>query len=180
MQIATNHFGHFILTAELLPLISKAEAPRIVNVASSAQKFAPRAEKFLADINAKKKYSPWPQYGVTKLCNMLFTYELVLRLKSKYPKIIVGGQKAPRNLSAPHKTQSHLSSPLRPCPVALPLSVSGTDACVHSCSGDPPRIHGHKSPEFGQHWLFEAHHERAVCHAWRKRSHVASLRIMRR
>ena len=91
MQIATNHFGHFILTAELLPLIAKAEAPRIVNVASSAQKFAPKAEKFLADINAKNKYSPWPQYGVTKLCNMLFTYELVLRLKSKYPKIIVGG-----------------------------------------------------------------------------------------
>jgi hypothetical protein len=95
MQIATNHFGHFILTAELLPLIAKAEAPRIVNVASSAQKFAPKAEKFLADINANKKYSPWPQYGVTKLCNMLFTYELVLRLKSKYPKIIVGGGRSP-------------------------------------------------------------------------------------
>jgi len=42
MQIATNHFGHFILTSELMPLLKKTPKSRIVNVASSAQAMAPK------------------------------------------------------------------------------------------------------------------------------------------
>jgi NAD(P)-dependent dehydrogenase (short-subunit alcohol dehydrogenase family) len=34
LQFATNHLGHFALTARLLPLLRRASAPRVVSVSS--------------------------------------------------------------------------------------------------------------------------------------------------
>ena len=75
MQIGTNHFGHFLLTNLLMPLLKKA-APdaRIVNVSSLAHE---RGRMNFDDINYEKRpYGPAEAYGQSKLANVLFTREL--------------------------------------------------------------------------------------------------------
>jgi len=75
LQIGTNHFGHFLLTNLLMPLIKRA-APgaRIVNVSSAAHEMG---AMHWDDINFEKtKYRPIVAYGQSKLANVLFTREL--------------------------------------------------------------------------------------------------------
>jgi NAD(P)-dependent dehydrogenase (short-subunit alcohol dehydrogenase family) len=73
LQFATNHLSHFALTGLLLPLLSKAEAPRVVNVSSLAH----RGGKIDFDnLQAERKYRSWPAYQQSKLANLLFTFEL--------------------------------------------------------------------------------------------------------
>ena len=75
MTFGTNHLGHFLLVTQLLPLLRKAAPSRIVVVASKAHF---RAKKI--DWNAlrepTKTISGFPEYGVSKLCNVLFVKEL--------------------------------------------------------------------------------------------------------
>jgi len=77
MQMGTNHFGHFLLTALLWPIVNK-QGGRIVNHASDAQNFVhwKAQTSFLDDLNAERSYNPWVQYGNTKAANLLFTYQL--------------------------------------------------------------------------------------------------------
>jgi len=78
MQIGTNHFGHFLLTNLLMPLIKEA-APgaRIINVSSSTHEFGKIQWE---DINwDKTPYSPFKAYSQSKLANVLFTKELARR-----------------------------------------------------------------------------------------------------
>ena len=73
MQFGTNHLGHFALTGFLLPLIKKTAAARVVTVASMAHNMG----KFDQDnLNAEKGYKKSSVYGLTKLSNLLFAYEL--------------------------------------------------------------------------------------------------------
>ena len=75
MQIGTNHFGHFLLTNLLMPLIKRA-APgaRIVNVSSLAHEMG---EIYWDDINFEKSpYNTIKAYQQSKLANVLFTKEL--------------------------------------------------------------------------------------------------------
>lgn len=74
MQLGVNHLGHFLLTLELLPLLTDPASPaRLVNVASEAHKFG---KINFADLNSDKSYSAWTAYGQSKLANVLFTYEM--------------------------------------------------------------------------------------------------------
>ena len=75
MQIGTNHFGHFLLTNLLMPLIKRA-APgaRIINVSSGAHK---AGQILWEDINWEKtSYDAFKTYAQSKLANILFTKEL--------------------------------------------------------------------------------------------------------
>lgn len=38
MHLGTNHFGHFVLTNQLLPLIKNTPQSRIINVSSGGHK----------------------------------------------------------------------------------------------------------------------------------------------
>ncbi len=76
-QIGTNHFGHFLLTVLLLPLITSNG--RIINHSSSAHQFAATNFTF-NDLLSEKSYDPWTAYGNSKSANLLFTYELNKRL----------------------------------------------------------------------------------------------------
>ena len=81
-QMGTNHLGHFLLTELLLDAISKGNNPRIVNVSSSAHRLGKLKTGDKSEINvSKESYSPWTVYGNSKLANLLFTNELVRRLK---------------------------------------------------------------------------------------------------
>jgi NAD(P)-dependent dehydrogenase (short-subunit alcohol dehydrogenase family) len=75
-QVGTNHLSHFALTGLLLPLLRKAEAPRVVNVSSLAH----RGGKIdFSNLQAEHKYRSWPAYQQSKLANLLFTFELQRR-----------------------------------------------------------------------------------------------------
>jgi NAD(P)-dependent dehydrogenase (short-subunit alcohol dehydrogenase family) len=76
-QIGTNHFGHFMLTALLFPIISKNG--RIVNHSSGAHHMAAPDFPF-SNIQSETSYDPWVAYGNSKAANLLFTYELNNRL----------------------------------------------------------------------------------------------------
>src|SRR5580658_1909796 len=76
LQFGTNHLSHFALTSLLLPLLRKAQAPRVVNVSSLAH----RGGKIdFANLQAERKYNSWPAYQQSKLANLLFTFELQRR-----------------------------------------------------------------------------------------------------
>ncbi len=77
MQFGTNHLGHFALTAELMPLIERGHAKRIVNLSSRGHHFAPVD---FDDPNFERRpYDPWVSYGQSKTANVLFTVGLEQR-----------------------------------------------------------------------------------------------------
>jgi NAD(P)-dependent dehydrogenase (short-subunit alcohol dehydrogenase family) len=80
MQMATNHFGPFLLTGLLLPQLVASEDARVVAVSSQMHRVARKAP--LEDPHAEpKRYSRWPVYSESKLANLLFTYELDRRCR---------------------------------------------------------------------------------------------------
>jgi NAD(P)-dependent dehydrogenase (short-subunit alcohol dehydrogenase family) len=74
MQIGTNHFGHFALTGELMPLIERGSGQRIVNLSSRGHHFAP--VDFDDPHFERRAYDPWIAYGHSKTANVLFTVGL--------------------------------------------------------------------------------------------------------
>jgi NAD(P)-dependent dehydrogenase (short-subunit alcohol dehydrogenase family) len=77
LQLATNHLGHFRLTAALYPHLVAAEG-RIVVVSSIAHK---SGKIDFDDLMGRQSYSPLRAYGQSKLANLLFALELDRRLK---------------------------------------------------------------------------------------------------
>lgn len=98
--MVVNHLGPFLLTMLLLPKLRRSAAPnpednnqpipasRIINVASRLEK---RGQLLMANDPATPagtawfksppgEHSPLGQYGTSKLCNLLFTFELHRRL----------------------------------------------------------------------------------------------------
>jgi len=86
MQFGTNHLGHFALTGQLLDLIENTDGGRIVNVSSMAHKFG---KVDFNNLNSEKKYAPWEAYGLSKISNLFFTYELQRKLEEADKKTIV-------------------------------------------------------------------------------------------
>ncbi len=70
---ATNQMNYFVLSTELLNIISESSDGRIVNVASNAHI---GAEVNYENINSEKSFSAWTSYCVSKLMNIMFTYQL--------------------------------------------------------------------------------------------------------
>ncbi|MBC9732631.1 oxidoreductase [Nocardioides marmotae] len=80
LQMATNHFGPFLLTGLLLPQLVASRDGRVVAVSSQFHRVARSAP--LGDPRVQQgRYARWPTYGQTKLANLLFTYELERRLR---------------------------------------------------------------------------------------------------
>jgi NAD(P)-dependent dehydrogenase (short-subunit alcohol dehydrogenase family) len=76
-QFGTNHLGHFALTAELLPLIERGSAKRIINLSSRGHHMGP---VHFDDPNYQHRpYDPWSSYGQSKTANILFTVGLEQR-----------------------------------------------------------------------------------------------------
>ena len=72
---ATNQMNYFVLSTELLDIISESNDGRIVNLASNAHI---GAEVDYGNINSEKSFSAWTSYCVSKLMNIMFTYQLSL------------------------------------------------------------------------------------------------------
>ena len=80
LQMATNHFGPFLLTGLLLPQLVASEAATVVTVSSLMHRIA-RSAPLEDPRTPQGHYSRWPVYGRTKLANLLFTYELERRCR---------------------------------------------------------------------------------------------------
>ncbi len=77
--LALNHLAYFVLTEELLPVLTASAPSRIVNVSSDAH-VGMRLD--LDDLNyTRGRYRPFVAYGRSKLMNILFTRELARRLE---------------------------------------------------------------------------------------------------
>ncbi|MFF4818215.1 SDR family NAD(P)-dependent oxidoreductase [Kitasatospora sp. NPDC001309] len=79
LMFATNHLGHFALTARLAPLLLATPGSRIVTTGS----FAAKSERLdLADLQSARDYRPKRAYARSKLAQMLFAVELDRRLRA--------------------------------------------------------------------------------------------------
>lgn len=75
---AINHLGPFLLTNLLMGALENAEQARIVNVSSEIHRLG--ASVFDMDnLQLKSNYSSLKAYGLSKLCNIMFTHELAKR-----------------------------------------------------------------------------------------------------
>jgi NAD(P)-dependent dehydrogenase (short-subunit alcohol dehydrogenase family) len=101
LQIGTNHLGHFALTARLLPLLLKAENPRVVTVSSFMHKSVRGISQ--ADFRAENGYSKWNAYGKSKLANLLFMLELDRRARAAGSNLLSAG-------SHPGYARTHLQT----------------------------------------------------------------------
>ena len=73
-QFATNHLGHFQLTARLWPALRRAHGARVVSVSSRGHVIAPVD---LLDPNfLHRPYDKWQAYAQSKNANALFAVEL--------------------------------------------------------------------------------------------------------
>ena len=73
LQFGTNYLGHFALTAQLLPLLLKAEDARVVTLSSVA---ARDGKINFDDLQSKSFYKPMVAYGQSKLADLMFAFEL--------------------------------------------------------------------------------------------------------
>ena len=92
---AVNHLAPFLLTNLLLGRLRDSAPARIVNVASRAHK---RSGIDFDDLEGKRSYKGFKAYAQSKLCNILFTYELARRLEGTpvtanclHPGVIASG-----------------------------------------------------------------------------------------
>ncbi|RXT49098.1 SDR family oxidoreductase [Bradyrhizobium betae] len=76
MQLGTNYFGHYALTARLLPQLRRAKAARVVNLSSLAHRSG--AINF-DDLQSRHSYRPWRAYCQSKLAMLMFSLELQRR-----------------------------------------------------------------------------------------------------
>lgn len=80
LQMGTNHFGHFALTGLLLPQLVESGDARVVTIASQAHRMARQAPLEDPRLPARR-YQRWQAYAMSKLANLLFTYELERRAR---------------------------------------------------------------------------------------------------
>lgn len=74
---ATNHMGYFILTNLLLATLAKSAPSRVVNVSSAVHHYA---KLDFLNLQGEKKYRQFQAYSLSKLANVLFSYELAKRM----------------------------------------------------------------------------------------------------
>ena len=81
MNFAVNHLAPFLLTLLLLPNLKKSISARIINTSSGAHR---RNILELEDIEFRKApYNGFFSYSQSKLCNLLFSYQLASELNKE-------------------------------------------------------------------------------------------------
>jgi NAD(P)-dependent dehydrogenase (short-subunit alcohol dehydrogenase family) len=99
LQLATNHFGPFLLTGLLLPQLEASGAATVVTVSSVMHRVA-RAAPLDDPHEQHGRYARWQVYGRSKLANLLFTFELDRR--ARRAELPVKALAAHPGLSATH------------------------------------------------------------------------------
>lgn len=76
LQFGSNHLGPFALTGLLMPVLQKADAPRVMSTSSIVARIGRWQWN---NLNAERKYSAWGAYALSKLANLAFARELQRR-----------------------------------------------------------------------------------------------------
>jgi retinol dehydrogenase 12 len=79
LTFGVNHLGHFALTMGLLEVLTASAPARVVNVSSDSH-YQAKGVDFDALRRPARGITGLPEYAVSKLCNVLFTQELAVRL----------------------------------------------------------------------------------------------------
>jgi NAD(P)-dependent dehydrogenase (short-subunit alcohol dehydrogenase family) len=87
-QMATNHIGHFLLTALLWSKLDRVDG-RVVSLSSVVHRRGRLDEATLDDIRGadESKYNRWQRYADTKLACLLFARELDIRARVTGSKV---------------------------------------------------------------------------------------------
>lgn len=91
LHMATNHMGHVVLTSHLLPLLqetAKNNKVRIVCTSSNLHENTPKDTKFASIEELNTDIGGQPQYGRTKLANLLYAKYLARHLTPQFPNIL--------------------------------------------------------------------------------------------
>jgi retinol dehydrogenase 14 len=75
--LAINHLAPFLLTDLLLGRLEKSAPSRVITISSETERWG---KMDFEDMQSGRKYRGFPVYGMTKLANIMFTYELAERL----------------------------------------------------------------------------------------------------
>ncbi|MEO6115698.1 MAG: SDR family oxidoreductase [Pseudolysinimonas sp.] len=75
LQFESNYLGHYALTAQVLPLLGAAKAPRVTSLSSVMAHFGRYNWNDLQSV----RYSPPRSYGLSKLAMLSFARELQVR-----------------------------------------------------------------------------------------------------
>ena len=81
--LAVNHLAPFLLTNLLIEPLENADEARIVNVSSEVHRLGARSFD-INNLQLTSDYSPMKAYGISKLCNIMFTHELAKRFRSSH------------------------------------------------------------------------------------------------
>ncbi len=88
LQFGVNFMGHFALTGYLLPLLKQAANARVVTLSSGAATLVDSID--FDNLRLEKSYDEWREYAVSKLADILFSYELDRRFRNaRMPAIAV-------------------------------------------------------------------------------------------
>ena len=85
-HFGTNHLGHFLLTMLLMEKLQQSAPARVVVLTSGLHAGgmgAPPAQVRFDDLKWERGYKARAAYAMSKLCNLLFTYELNRRYAAR-------------------------------------------------------------------------------------------------
>jgi NAD(P)-dependent dehydrogenase (short-subunit alcohol dehydrogenase family) len=80
MTWALNHLAYFLLTHELMDVLSASGAARVISVSSGAH-YSGKID--FDDLNATRSFSGFPAYANSKLANVIFANELARRTRKQ-------------------------------------------------------------------------------------------------
>ncbi|KAJ4362609.1 hypothetical protein N0V95_001414 [Ascochyta clinopodiicola] len=92
LHMATNHFGHVVLTSHLLPILKETanngDKVRIVCTSSNLHEQTPSDTQFASVDELNTDLGAQPQYGRSKLAALLYAKYLNRHLTSQHPNIL--------------------------------------------------------------------------------------------
>ena len=146
MQFGTNHLGHFALTARLLPLLRRADRPRVVTLSSGGHRIS---DVDLDDPNFEHTdYDPWVSYGRSKTANVHFAAELARRFGDELVSVSVHPGAIPTKLGR-HMTKEMIEG-MRARAKASSSSGQGLQYKTLE-SGAATQVWGATAPEMADH-----------------------------
>jgi len=126
---AVNHLAPFALTHLLLDLLRAAPAGRILTASSEFHS----GELEFSNLQGQRQYNWLGAYKRSKLCNILFTYELSRRL---------AGSTITANCFSPGPTLTRLGDNMRGLPCSSPVVVKAHSifACISGRRSENSRL----------------------------------------
>ncbi len=144
-QFATNHLGHFALSGLLLPVLLRAEAPRVVTISSIAHR---RGRMNWDDLQFARGYTGRDAYGQSKLANLMFALELAARAEA------AGGPLASLAAHPGVALTGFMQATQMPAVVVTLFNLAGTFAFQSAAAGALPGLYAATMPDArnGQYW----------------------------